>query len=84
MLRFAIRHGLARMVGRRVVPIMIAYDVAVLANRARQIPIVDRGLRRGVGVARRGFGSVVASPRWRSRPRRPQRHTPKPDGSPDA
>ena len=80
MLRFALRHGLARMVGRRAVPIMIAWDVAVMANRARQIPIVDRGLRRGAGVARRGFGSVVASPRWRSRPSMPHRRSPKPDG----
>ena len=57
MLRFAIRHGLVRMVGRRAVPIMLAWDVAVMANRARQIPIVDRGLRRARGGA---VGSAAA------------------------
>jgi hypothetical protein len=70
MLRFAMRHGLVRLIGGRAVPLMIVWDVAVLANRARRIPLVDRSLRRGAGAAVRGAGSVVASPRWATRPGR--------------
>lgn len=55
MLRFVARHGLVRLIGRRAVPVMLVWDVAMLANRARQIPVVDRGLRRGAGAARRGL-----------------------------
>jgi hypothetical protein len=49
---------------------MWAWDIAMLANRARRIPVVDRTLRRGAGVAVRGAGSVVRSPRWATRPGR--------------
>ena len=42
MLKFAMRHGLVRLIGGRAVPLMWAWDVAVLANKARRIPIVDR------------------------------------------
>ena len=47
MLKFVMRHGLVRMIGGRAVPLMWAWDVAVLANKARRIPVVDRTLRRG-------------------------------------
>ena len=42
MLKFAMRHGLVRLIGGRAVPLMWAWDVAVLANKARRIPVVDR------------------------------------------
>jgi hypothetical protein len=70
MLKFAMRHGLVRLIGGRAVPLMWAWDVAMLANKARRIPVVDRTLRRGAGAAVRGAGSVVASPRWATRPGR--------------
>jgi hypothetical protein len=70
MLKFAMRHGLVRLIGGRAIPLMWAWDVAVLANKARRIPLVDRTLRRGAGAAVRGAGSVVASPRWATRPGR--------------
>ena len=70
MLKFAMRHGLVRLIGGRAVPLMWAWDIAVLANKARRIPIVDRSLRRGAGAAVRGAGSVVGSPRWATRPGR--------------
>ena len=70
MLKFAMRHGLVRLVGGRAVPLMWAWDIAMLANKARRIPVVDRSLRRGAGVAVRGAGSVVRSPRWATRPGR--------------
>lgn len=87
MLRFVVRHGLVRLIGRRAVPALIAWDVAVLANKARQIPVVDRGLRRGASAARHGAGAVVTSPRWPTRPGRPGRPPPEPpprDPEPDA
>jgi hypothetical protein len=61
MFRFVARHGLVRLIGGRAVPAMFAWDLLVLANRARRIPVVDRGLRRGAGAARRGVGAVVTS-----------------------
>jgi len=70
MLKFAMRHGLVRLIGGRAVPLMWVWDMAVLANKARRIPIVDRSLRRGAGAAVRGAGTVVASPRWATRPGR--------------
>ena len=61
------------MIGGRAVPLMWAWDVAVLANKARRIPVVDRTLRKGAGAAVRGAGTVVRSPRWTaaSEPPRP-------------
>jgi hypothetical protein len=59
MVRFLLRHGLVRVVGGRLVPAMMVWDLAVLANRTRRIPIVDRGLRRGASAARDGLGTVV-------------------------
>lgn len=79
MLRFAMRHGLVRLIGGRAVPLMLVWDVAVLANKARRIPLVDRTLRRGAGAAVRGAGSVAASPRLRTRPRRRVRRPPDSD-----
>jgi hypothetical protein len=76
MLRFVARHTLVRLVAGRAVPVLLVWDLAVLANRTRQIPAVDRGLRRGAGAARRGLGTVVASPRWPTRPSRPRRERP--------
>ena len=73
MLKFVMRHGLVRMIGGRAVPLMWAWDVAVLANKARRIPVVDRTLRKGAGAAVRGAGTVVTSPRWRTVPGRPSR-----------
>ena len=52
MFRFLVRHGLVRVVGGRLVPALMVWDLAVLANKTRQIPIVDRGLRRGASAAR--------------------------------
>ncbi len=59
MFRFLLRHGLVRVVGGRLVPALMVWDLAVLANKTRRIPIVDRGLRRGASAARGGLGSVV-------------------------
>jgi hypothetical protein len=59
MVRFLVRHGLVRVVGGRLVPALMVWDIAVLANKTRQIPIVDRGLRRGATAARHGLGSAV-------------------------
>ena len=61
MLRYVARFGIVRLVGRRAVPALLVWDLAMLANRSRQIPMVDRTLRRGVGAARRGVGSAGGS-----------------------
>ena len=71
MLRFVARFGIVRLVGRRAVPALLVWDLAMLANRTRRIPLVDRTLRRGVGAARRGVGSAVPG-----RGRRPSRQRP--------
>jgi hypothetical protein len=76
MLKFMMRHGLVRLIGGRAVPLMLVWDVAMLANKARRIPVVDRTLRKGAGVAVRGAGSVVRSPRWAKRPSRPEPNRP--------
>jgi hypothetical protein len=65
MLRFLMRHGLVRMVGGRAVPALLVWDLAVLANRTRRIPVVDRGLRRGAGAARRGLEAAARGRPWR-------------------
>jgi hypothetical protein len=65
MLRIIARHGLVRLVGGRAVPALFLLDLAILANRTRRIPAVDRGLRRGAGAVGRGMASVV-----NGRPRR--------------
>jgi hypothetical protein len=73
LLRFLVRHGFVRVVGGRLVPILMVWDLAVIANRVRQIPAVDRGLRRGAAAASRKAASAVSGaprPRRRDRPRR--------------
>ncbi len=67
MLRFLVRHGAVRVVGGRLVPILLVWDVAVIANRVRQIPAVDRGLRRGATAASRKVASALPGA---ARPRR--------------
>jgi len=81
MLRFIARYGIVRLVGRRAVPALLIWDIAVLANKTRQIPVVGRTLRRGAGAARRGLGSTVLGRR-----RRPRHQTPStaPGEGPDA
>jgi hypothetical protein len=64
MYRFVVRHGLVRMIGGRAVPALLLWDLAVVANRARRIPIVDRNLRRGVGAARE---RIIQTPIGRTR-----------------
>lgn len=76
MLRFVARHGLVRVIGGRAVPVLLVWDVLVVANRARQIPVVDRGLRRAAHVARVRLEAAAAglpTPPRPTRPRRPGR-----------
>jgi hypothetical protein len=75
MLRFVVKHGLVRIIGRRAVPVLLVWDAAVLVNKVRRVPAVDRGLRRGAGAARRGAGTArralgtkIGPPAWPSRP----------------
>ena len=63
MMRFLLRHGAVRLIGGRAVPALMLIDLAVLANRARQVPVIDRNLRRGVGAARRGAESAMTGRR---------------------
>jgi hypothetical protein len=63
MLRFVLRTGAVRLVGRRAVPALMMIDLALLANRARQVPVVDRTLRRSIGAARRRVVAVMAGRR---------------------
>jgi hypothetical protein len=64
MFRFIARHGIVRMVGGRAVPVLMVWDLVILADRTRRIPVVDRGLRRGVGVAQRGLGAALVRRPW--------------------
>lgn len=73
MLRFVARHGLVRVIGGRAVPVLLAWDVLVLANRTRQIPVVDRNLRRAARVARERVEAVAAGLPAPSRPTLPGR-----------
>jgi hypothetical protein len=59
MLRFLVRYGVVRVVGRRAVPMLMLWDAAVLANRARRIPVVDRTLRRGAAAAADRFAATL-------------------------
>jgi hypothetical protein len=80
MLRFAARYGLVRFAGRRAVPALLAWDLLMLADRTRRIPVVDRTLRRGAGAARDRLTEAAAThpigPIHFGRPRRHRR----PDG----
>ena len=77
MFRFIARHGLVRLIGGRAVPALLLWDLAMLANRARQIPVVERNLRRGVNAA----GSRVAGAVAGRRPRRGRRGAAPDDGA---
>ena len=59
MMRWLLRYGAIRLVGRRVVPVLMVWDAAVLANKARQIPAVDRALRRGAAAAADRFADAL-------------------------
>lgn len=59
MFRFLLRHGAVRMIGGRAVPVLMLWDLAMLANRARKIPVVDRGLRRGAAAAADRFATTI-------------------------
>jgi hypothetical protein len=76
MFRFIARHGLVRLIGGRAVPALLLWDLAMLANRARQIPVVERNLRRGVDAA----GSRVTGAVTGRRPHRGRR-TARDDGA---
>jgi len=80
MLRFVLRHGAVRLIGGRAVPALMLIDLALMANRARQVPVVDRTLRRGVGAVQRGATSAVAGRRLPGREdlRRDRRSRPEP------
>ena len=72
MMRFLLRHGAVRLIGGRAVPALMLIDLAMLANRARKVPVVDRNLRRGVGAVQRRASSTgsVAGRRGARRRRR--------------
>jgi hypothetical protein len=65
MMRFLLRHGAVRLIGGRAVPALMLIDLAMLANRTRKVPVVDRTLRRGVGAVQRRATTVVAGRRAR-------------------
>jgi hypothetical protein len=65
MMRFLLRHGAVRLIGGRAVPALMLIDLAMLANRTRKVPVVDRNLRRGVGAVQRRATTVVAGRRAR-------------------
>jgi hypothetical protein len=78
MYRFLVRRGLARLIGGRAVPALMVWDLAVMANRARRIPVVDRTLRRSIKATRRRLMSAIPDRRHR-----PIRTGAVPDGPPD-
>ena len=71
MMRWLLRYGAIRLVGRRALPVLMVWDAAVLANKARQIPVVDRTLRRGAAAAADRVADALdnVGPRVRSTPR---------------
>jgi hypothetical protein len=84
MLRFLARHGLVRVVGGRAVPVLFAWDLLLLANRTRRIPIVDRNLRRAARNARGRIETAGAAAADRRAARRDERNRRKGPDSPDA
>jgi hypothetical protein len=85
MFRFIARHGLVRLIGGRAVPALLLWDLAMLANRARQIPVVERNLRRGVDAAGSRVAAAVTGRRVRRRPGAaddPRRDPDRADGPP--
>ena len=63
MMRFLLRHGAVRLIGGRAVPALMLIDLAMLANRARKIPVVDRNLRRGAGAVQRKAAEAMGGRR---------------------
>jgi hypothetical protein len=59
MMRWLLRYGAIRLVGRRALPVLMVWDAAVLANKARRIPAVDRALRRGAAAAADRFADTL-------------------------
>ena len=59
MWRWLVRYGAIRVVGRRAVPVLMIWDAAVMANRVRRIPAVDRTLRRGAAAAADRFADTI-------------------------
>lgn len=84
MMRWLLRYGAIRLVGRRVVPVLMVWDAAVLANKARQIPAVDRALRRSAAAAADRFAdtldSLTPGPRGPRPPASPPDETAGPSG----
>jgi hypothetical protein len=76
MLRFLLRHGAVRMIGGRAVPALMLIDLAMLANRTRKVPIVDRTLRRGFGAIGKRAGSAAAGRRGTTPEEAPQEAPP--------
>jgi len=64
MIRFLVRHGLVRMVGGRAIPVLFAWDLLILADRARRIPVIERSLRRGASAAGRRVVVLADRERW--------------------
>jgi hypothetical protein len=71
MMRVLLRHGAVRLIGGRAVPALMLIDLAMLANRARKVPVVDRNLRRGAAAVQRK-ASAAATGRRGSRVRPPE------------
>src|SRR3982751_849401 len=71
MMRFLLRHGAVRLIGGRAIPALMLIDLAMLANRARRNPIVDRNLRRGAAAEARARVAAMSdrSGEWAARRR---------------
>jgi hypothetical protein len=63
MMRLLLRHGAVRLIGGRAVPALMLIDLALLANRARKVPVVDRNLRRGAEAVGRRAGTAFTGRR---------------------
>ena len=63
MMRFLLRHGAVRLIGGRAIPALMLFDLAMLANRARKVPVVDRNLRRGAGAVQRKASEAMTGQR---------------------
>ena len=59
MWRWLVRYGAVRVVGRRAVPVLMLWDAAVMANRVRRIPAVDRTIRRSAAAAADRFADTL-------------------------
>jgi hypothetical protein len=79
MMRWLLRYGAIRLVGRRAVPVLMVWDAAVLANKARRIPVVDRTLRRGAAAAADRFAETLENVGPRVRPTSRANGAPRPE-----